>query len=306
MLRGRYRRPGLKMPCGSNARLQPLVDARTTAAPAAGTRRPTCRRRETASRGRRAAAAVRGSPRRRQRRRAQPALRPAPLDQLRRRRARAAARSAAPTGATGRVRCSIASRREKNAWRWSRRPCQNGAAALGDRLAAELARRRLDRGRGAGQAQRQRRRSCQALARAAAAGRPSAFERRSASASRMSKRSVASATGRGSTLSDTSAITPERAERAGQQARDVVAGDVLHHLAAEVQHLAAARRSACAPSTKSRTAPAAARGAGRTGRPRPCRRGSRPAPKCGGSNASIWPCSASAASISASGVPRAR
>jgi hypothetical protein len=93
----------------------------------------------------------------------------------------------------------------------------------------------------------------------------------------------------------------ERAQAARDQAGDVVAGDVLHDLAAEAQHLAAAVEQLDAEHEVAHRArsPAAAR----TGRRRRSRHGRVLAPKCGGSKARYWPCSASAASSSASGVP---
>ena len=69
---------------------------------------------------------------------------------------------------------------------------------------------------------------------------PHSLSLRTASVACMSNLSVASATGFGNTLIDTSQDQSERAERTRHQPRDVIAGDVLHHLAAEMQHLALA------------------------------------------------------------------
>ncbi len=92
----------------------------------------------------------------------------------------------------------------------------------------------------------------------------------------------------GSTLSDTSRINAQRAQRTRHQARDVVAGDVLHHLAAEASALGRGRRGS-SRRARSRAPRRRWRGAGRTVPRRRSRRPSPPAPKCGGSKASIWP-----------------
>jgi hypothetical protein len=59
------------------------------------------------------------------------------------------------------------------------------------------------------------------------------------------------------------------------QARDIVAGDVLHHLAAEGEHLAQ-NHSAASRRARNRAPPPPPAGAGRTGRWRACRRRSPP------------------------------
>ena len=53
---------------------------------------------------------------------------------------------------------------------------------------------------------------------------------------------MTSARGSGSTFRETSVISPEDAQRAAQQARDIKAGDVLHDLSAEAQQLAIRRQ----------------------------------------------------------------
>ena len=94
----------------------------------------------------------------------------------------------------------------------------------------------------------------------------------------------------------------QRPEGAGGEAREVVAGDVLHHLAAEAERAGRGRPPASRRG-RSRAARRPRRGAARRGR----RRRSRPAsprPKCGGSKGRHWPFSSSISSISGSGVPQ--
>ena len=79
----------------------------------------------------------------------------------------------------------------------------------------------------------------------------------------------------------------ERAERAGHEPRHVEARDVLHHAAAERQVLAAAVED---PHAEHEVAHRAGVGAPRPGQPAATAPPSvAPSPKCGGSNASIWP-----------------
>ena len=94
----------------------------------------------------------------------------------------------------------------------------------------------------------------------------------------------------------------QAAQRAGHQAEGVEAGDVLEHLAAEAQRLAARRRGWSRPA-RSRAPPRrTAAGAREPGRHHAADGAGR-ARSRGGSNASRWPHCASRASISASGVP---
>ena len=173
---------------------------------------------------------------------AQPALRAAPLDQRARPAARAARRSAAPTGATARSPRSPRSR-----------ACARGEVLVGlfaqpgpegarlgrvDALAAEPGRGRVDRRHRALQAQHQR------------AVPPGAGVERQRLAGpgvelrdRRCLRHLEAQRGRRPRhrqhLQRDLADHAQRAQRAREQARHVVAGDVLHHLAAEAQQLAA-------------------------------------------------------------------
>jgi hypothetical protein len=121
----------------------------------------------------------------------------------------------------------------------------------------------------------------------AAAGRPIRLTRAARSASSSSKRSVASATGTRQHLERDLEHHAERAEAARHQARDVVAGDVLHHLAAEAQHLATAVEQLDAEHEVAHRARRARRGPDRPAATQPPTVA--PGPKCGGSKASIWP-----------------
>ena len=299
---GRVEPAGLKMPLGSNERFSRSW-MRAAAASAARTRRPTCRARETRSRGRR--------PRRPRRAPAPPAARSRAsaarraTRSARRRRGRAAARSAAATGATA-SRPGARSRRRRR-----RRTDRCGRAGLPrtarrggrDRLAAER------RARASATAARAPRRRTirlpfhHALASSGSGRPPQSLQQRE----RFGRLAVEAQRrlGRGARqhLERDLDDHAEHAERAGEQARDVVAGDVLHHLAAEVQQLAACRSAAWrrargrAPSRRAR-----ARRPGEPGGDHAAD-GRSPAPKCGGSNGRHWPCAASSASRSASGVP---
>jgi hypothetical protein len=107
----------------------------------------------------------------------------------------------------------------------------------------------------------------------------------SAPASSISSTRVCSACGRGSTFSVTSRINPERAEAAGNQARHIESGDVLHHLPAEAHHAPLPVHQGDA---EHEIAQAAGRHAARPGQPAGQHAANRGvAPKCGGSNASI-------------------
>lgn len=90
------------------------------------------------------------------------------------------------------------------------------------------------------------------------AGLPHSASLRNAVATGRSRLRPAWQRGMGSTLKDTSVTTPKATEAARQQPRQVVAGDVLHHLAAEAQVGAQATDQPRAR-TKSRTAPAQGR-----------------------------------------------
>ena len=111
-------------------------------------------------------------------------------------------------------------------------------------------------------------------------------ERASCAASR--RRSVCSQRGRGRHLQRHFGDEAEDAQRAAQQPRDIEAGDVLHHLAAEA---AAPRRCHRSASRRARNrAPRRPAGAAdRTGRRRSRRRSSDRLPKAGGSNARNCP-----------------
>ncbi len=118
----------------------------------------------------------------------------------------------------------------------------------------------------------------------------------------MSNLSVASATRPRQHLDREFEDQPERAERAGQQARDVVARDVLHHLAAEVQHLALAVHHDRAEHEVARRA-GRTRGAGRRGPPRCSRRRSRRARSAAARTAASGRVRAAPLRARASGVP---
>jgi hypothetical protein len=142
--------------------------------------------------------------------------------------------------------------------------------------------------------------SCQNEAEIGSGWPPHWLSRQSPRLHPCAKTSVCSATGCGSTFSVTSAIT-QRTQAAGEQARDIVAGDVLHHLTAEIEHLPATVDQLHAEheiAHRPRLLPA------RPGQPGGDAAADRRAaePKCAGKTwarkASICPFSASAASIS--------
>ena len=193
----------------------------------------------------------------------------------------------------------------KNGSVCSRMPDQKrSACAASTTLAADSLRRRRAPRSARPTGARRSSPSCQALAETGSgcpAQRLSALERLVLAAARA--RSVSSCGGRGSTLSETSRISAERAERAGEQARHVVAGDVLHHLAAEGEHRARGRRAA-ARRARSRAPRRRSRGAGPRGPPRRSRRASRRRRNAAARTAASGRCPASVASSSASGVPQ--
>ena len=138
--------------------------------------------------------------------------------------------------------CSIASSAaRKNGSVWSRRPCQNGpAAAASIVVAAEPPRRRVDRGRRAAQAHDQvavppRARVERQRLGAPGVQRGERLGRLHVEAQRRFGLGLRQHLERG--LDDDA----EDAHRSGDQARDVVAGDVLDDAAAEVHQLAGAR-----------------------------------------------------------------
>ena len=144
--------------------------------------------------------------------------------------------------------------------------------------------------------------SHQALAFSGSGWPPHSLSCASAAPASISKRSVALAGATGSTFSETSQITPSMPIEPASSARDVVAGDVLHHLAAEAQHLGAAVEQRRAEHVVAHAADRGARRPGQAGGDHAAD-GAAGAPKRGGSNGRHWPRSASAASSSASGVP---
>ena len=86
---------------------------------------------------------------------------------------------------------------------------------------------------------------------------------------------------------------------------EVVAGDVLDHLAARLGHRAVGQHDRDADDEVAHAAVAVAQRAGVGGRHDPADRSRRSAPAAGPS-ASIWPCSANAACASANGTPASR
>ena len=98
---------------------------------------------------------------------------------------------------------------------------------------------------------------------------------------------------------------PERAERSGEQARDIIARDVLHHLPAEMQHLARGRSSR-PRRARSRAARRSMRGAGRRAPPRCSRRASRCARSAAARTAASGRALAAPLRFRASGVPPSR
>ena len=93
---------------------------------------------------------------------------------------------------------------------------------------------------------------------------------------------------------------PERPERAGEQLGEVVARDVLDHLAAALRERAVGQRHAHADD---QVAQAAVAGAQRAGVGRGHHAADGGAARSGGSSASIWPALANVAWASASGTP---
>ena len=124
---------------------------------------------------------------------------------------------------------------------------------------------------------------------------------RASAGSRSARTAVAVAAGSGCRRTDTSRIAPERAERAGEQLGQVVAGHVLDHLAAGLRARAVGERHrACRPPGRARR-----RSGERSGPESPL--ATTPptvAPPSGGSSASIWPaCGERAPGRAASGTP---
>ena len=99
----------------------------------------------------------------------------------------------------------------------------------------------------------------------------------------------------------------QRAVAAGQQLAQVETGDVLQHAPAGVDHLAVPGDRADAQHVIAHRAPGDAPRAGQVGRDHAAQRlrlaRAESAARSGGSAMMCWPCSASVASISASGVP---
>ena len=124
------------------------------------------------------------------------------------------------------------------------------------RRATQLREGRLDRRRGAGDAHEELRRPTSTWPTAAAAGRPTRSRVGSPRRRRASNTPGRLHARHGQALHRHLGEDAERAHRAGHQARHVEARDVLHHPAAEVQHLAPRRPRRFTPSTWSRTAPA--------------------------------------------------
>ena len=291
-----YSRPGLRMPAGSNARFSSRC--RRAAPASSGANAPAdlslgAKQRRMAARARRRGADRRAA----SASRAQPAQRAAPLDQLRarqRERRRCDGSDEAPQrrrAGEERVACA--------------RGCR--ARSVGLRrvacLAAELVRRRAHRGSRARQAHARARRRARRSPRSAAAGRPSGSSRRAPWPRGSSRRSVSSPRRARQHLERDFGDQAERAERAGEQARHVVAGDVLHHLAAEAERAAAAVEQLHAEHEVAHRA-GARRGAGRRVRPRRSRRAWRRRRNAAARRQASGLARASVASISASGVPQ--
>ena len=238
---GDTRRPGFRMPCGSNIRLQPLVDREQRRGAADGTRRPTCRRRETVSHARRARAPTRATaPDRRASPAGEPAQRAAPLDQLLAAEVGVRRGRLAPTAAT--AACPPRAPRRKTRCAWSRTARQN-ASPSSHRLAAEPARPR--------HRPRASRRTAGPTSRPVAKHVAGQRQRLPApfvdAADRLVGRHLERARRLGprqrQALERHLGEHAERAERAAHQARDVEAGDVLHHAAAERQVARRGRRA---------------------------------------------------------------
>ena len=134
---------------------------------------------------------------------------------------------------------------------------------------------------------------------------PHSFTRRIASSTGSSNASVASRSRQRQALERDLGEHAERAQRAAHQSRDIEAGDVLHHPAAEAQVVAAAVEHAHAEHE-------VAHGAGirpprpRQARTRPCRRAWRRREVRRLEARASGRCAAIVCSISASGVPAAR
>ncbi len=140
-----------------------------------------------------------------------------------------------------------------------------------------------------------------------AAGRPTRSSSSIACASSMLERAASAPhAGSGSTLSETSASSPSVPSEPTIEPRDVVARDVLHHLAAEARERGPCPSSMRTPSTKSRALPAigAARSGQSGGDAAAERRASAEVRRLEREHLAVR--SRSACSISASGVPRAR
>ena len=162
------------------------------------------------------------------------------------------------------------------------------------RAAADLLRRRLDRGRRAGEPHARAGPRDGRWPKPAAACRPIRWScgshRRPCIRARASPRPWAAAR----TCSEISVSTPSVPSAPVISRAHVEAGDVLHHAAAEREVLALAVEHAHAEHDVAHRA-ARRGGAARTIPRRPCRRASRRAPKCGGSQASICPAARSVA-----------
>ena len=132
-----YSRPAVEDAVRIEHRLQLAGAARAACASADGTRRPTCRPRETASHGRRCSAAqARTCARIGALARGEPAQRAAPLDQLLAAEVGVRRRRLAPTAATAACRPRAPPRRTDAC---DRAPLRQNASPSAHRLAAELA-----------------------------------------------------------------------------------------------------------------------------------------------------------------------
>jgi hypothetical protein len=132
-----------------------------------------------------------------------------------------------------------------------------------------------------------------------------------ASSERPCSTSVRVWSGAGSTFTDTSSSTASVPHEPAKKLGEVVAGDVLHHLAARLEGLAAAVDAAEAQQVIARRAGREAARAGEVAHHR-ADQGALPrslpssGPRSGGSKASIWLRWASSASTSRIGVPARR
>ena len=180
------------------------------------------------------------------------------------------------------------------------------SSPAGNRVAADAGDGGLDRGRGAGQRARAGDRRRWQVAESDSGCPAHSFRLgASPSAGGHSSTRVASALGSGRHLSEISSSNAQRAQRAGHQPRRRRNRRRSSSPGRRTRDRRPGRRGS-ARRARGRAPRRRRGGAARRGPRRSRRRASRASPKCGGSNASICPASASARSTSASGVPAAR